>query len=312
MTTAIPVFLDCDTGIDDALALAYLLSAPKAKLVGIGTVSGNTTAKQAANNTLALLNVVNRVEMPVAIGRHDPIGDIYAGGAPEVHGVNGIGDVQLALPDVKVSTQTAPQLLVSLAHKYPGTLRVVAIGPLTNLQLALDLEPDLPNLISELVIMGGAVWEPGNITPYAEANIYHDPMAAERVLSTEGRWQVVLVPLDVTRQHCFTDEDAAVLAATGKPLDVALATMLTTYLDFYQSVSQVRSAPLHDPLAAAIAVDTVTASQIRDTAVDVDTTRGEQRGRTTATEHGPKVSVITAVAEDAAPLILAGVLAASM
>jgi purine nucleosidase len=128
----------------------------------------------------------------------------------------------------------------------------VATGPLTNLALALRREPGLPGLVRDVTVMGGAVRVPGNITGRAEANIAGDPAAAAAVLG--AAWPVTLVPLDVTLQHCFTEADRAALIATGTPLTTALAAMLTGYLDYYEPVLGERRVPLHDPLAAGIAV----------------------------------------------------------
>lgn len=311
MTSRLPLFLDCDTGIDDAIALAYLLGTPAAQLVGIGTVSGNTTAEQAGENTLRLLDLAGAADVPVAVGAHDHVSGPYAGGSPDVHGRNGIGDVALAESAAAPVTESAPAMLVRLARELPGQLRVAAIGPLTNIALALDLEPRLPELVAELVVMGGAVWEPGNITPLAEANIFHDPDAADRVLAADGPWEVTLVPLDLTRQHRFTDEHAAVLAAEGGALGGALSTMLSTYLGFYEGVDGVRAAPLHDPLAVAVAAGRLPGPVARRTGLRVDVTDGPGRGRTVPDPDRPAVAVLTSLADDAAPAVLAGVLAAT-
>src|SRR5688500_17300121 len=145
-TTSHPFYLDCDTGIDDALALAYLLAAPTADVVGIGTVSGNVSAAVGARNTLDLLQLAGHAHIPVALGAHDPLAGQFGGGAPWVHGDNGIGGVQLTTASAGLASESAAEMLVRLAHEHPGTLRVLAIGPLTNIAEALRLEPALPAL----------------------------------------------------------------------------------------------------------------------------------------------------------------------
>jgi len=299
-TPTIPLFLDCDTGVDDALALAYLLDVPHVDLVGIGTVSGNIDSTTAAVNTTALLGMCGRT-VPVAVGAHDPLGGVYGGGAPHVHGVNGVGGVDLPA-GVAAAEDPAAELLVRLARSYaagPRRLDVLAIGPLTNLAVALDLEPKLPELIGTLTIMGGAVWEPGNVSPVAEANIHNDAEAARSVL-TAG-FDLVLVPLDVTRQHRFDDADGDRFIAAGDPLRVALGTMLHRYIDFYETVDQVRRAPLHDPLAAAIAAGEVEPT-VRETALDV-VVDGAEHGRTVPAEQGPVVQVVVGADAAAADVI---------
>lgn len=299
-TPTIPLFLDCDTGVDDALALAYLLDVPHVDLVGIGTVSGNTDSTTAAVNTTALLGMCGR-SVPVAVGAHDPLGGVYGGGAPHVHGVNGVGGVDLPA-GVAAAEDPAAELLVRLARSYaagPRRLDVLAIGPLTNLAVALELEPRLPELVGTLTIMGGAVWEPGNVSPVAEANIHNDAEAARRVL-TAG-FDLVLVPLDVTRQHRFDDADGDRFIAAGDPLRVALGTMLHRYIDFYETVDHVRRAPLHDPLAAAIAAGEVEPT-VRETPLDV-VLDGAEHGRTVPTAQGPVVQVVVGADEAAADVI---------
>jgi purine nucleosidase len=299
-TPTIPLFLDCDTGVDDALALAYLLDVPHVDLVGIGTVSGNTDSTTAAVNTTALLGMCGR-SVPVAVGAHDPLGGVYGGGAPHVHGVNGVGGVDLPA-GVAAAEDPAAELLVRLARSYaagPRRLDVLAIGPLTNLAVALELEPRLPELVGTLTIMGGAVWEPGNVSPVAEANVHNDAEAARRVL-TAG-FDLVLVPLDVTRQHRFDDADGDRFIAAGDPLRVALGTMLHRYIDFYETVDHVRRAPLHDPLAAAIAAGEVEPT-VRETPLDV-VVDGAEHGRTVPAAQGPVVQVVVGADDAAADVI---------
>lgn len=304
-----PLYLDCDTGVDDALTLAYLLNHPGVALQGIGTVAGNTTARQGAANTAALLALAGRCDIPVAIGESAPREGGYRGGAPHVHGINGIGDVELA-EGAPASTEHAVAMLIRLAEAHPGALDVVAVGPLTNIARALELRPDLPQLIRTLTIMGGAVRSPGNITPYAEANIRNDPEAARIVLG--AGLEPTLVPLDVTLQHTFGDDDVRALHSTGSALHVALAEMLEPYLGFYERAGGARRAPLHDPLAAAIAAEEVAPTQTLAVPLTV-VLEGEERGRTVVDEAAPSapVRVVTAADGAAASLVRARILASS-
>lgn len=300
-TARIPLYLDCDTGVDDALALAYLLNAPGVDLVGIGTVFGNTAAAAAAANTTALLGMASRADVPVAVGARDPLAGAYDGGAPHVHGHNGIGGVDLP-PGVAPGAEAAADMLVRLAHEHPCTLHMLATAPLTNLALALELEPNLPDLVANLTIMGGAVWVPGNVTATAEANLANDAEAARIVL--RAGFRTVLVPLDVTLHHHFDDADADLLTDTGSPLHVALGHMLRHYIGFYESFGFGRRAPLHDPLAAAIAAGDVAATGVRETALDV-LLASENRGQTVAIDGPavPTVGVIVAADPSAAAVI---------
>ena len=253
-----PFYLDCDTGVDDALALALLAGHPDVTISGIGTVSGNTAAGQAARNTLDLLALAGRGDVPVAVGAHHPLDGTFGGGAHGVHGGNGIGGVELPTAARMAEGRAAVDLLLDLARQHAGDLRIVATGPLTNLALALRQEPELAGLVRDVTVMGGAVRVPGNVTGRAEANIANDPAAAAVVLG--AAWPVTLVPLDVTMAHRFTEDDRAALAAAGTPLTLALAAMLSGYFDFYEPLLGVRQVPLHDPLAAGIATGDLTPS----------------------------------------------------
>lgn len=308
MTTRSPVYLDCDTGIDDSLALAQLVSRVDVELVGVSTVSGNIDAARAARNTLDLLALLGRDDVPVAVGEHRPLTREYAGGAPGVHGRNGIGGVELPRATRPVSALDGPEQLIAAARAHPGRLHLIAVGPLTNLARALERAPGLPGLIGRLTVMGGAVWHPGNITPRAEANIHNDAEAARIVLTTD--WPITLVPLDVTTSHRMDAAAQGELAARGTVLHTALAGMLDYYLGFHETRHGERSCVLHDPLATMLATGQATATTVRRTGLDVGTT-GEDRGRTVAVEPGPghpAVDVVTEVAEPAGPQLLQSLL----
>jgi purine nucleosidase len=284
MTPNDPLLVDCDTGIDDALALLYLLGDPEADLRAVTSVFGNTYADTAAENTLRVLELAGRPDVPVAVGaRHNWRGNAHL--APHVHGSDGLGSIGLPAPAGSPSTEPADELIVRLARENPGRLHVLAIGPLTNLASAMLLDPELPDLVGHVTIMGGAVHHPGNVTPAAEANISNDPEAARMVL--RAGWDVTLVPLDVTMTEVLTEEHWHRLRAGAAPISRFAAGILQHYLDVYQrDVFGVRCAPCHDPLAAAIAVDDVSPVLAPTVAVDVDTGDGPARGSTIADTRG--------------------------
>lgn len=300
------LYLDCDTGVDDAVALALLLGRPDVEILGIGTVNGNTTAAQAAANTLAVLALAGRDDIPVAVGGHDPLGGEFRGGAGEVHGDNGIGGVELPPATHGPIDRTAADLLVDLARAHPGELHVLATGPLTNLAVARRAEPRLPELVADVTAMGGAVRVPGNVTPRAEANIADDPEAA--AIAVAAPWPMTLVPLDVTLDHRFTEGDRDALRSAGSPLLTALADMLGGYFDFYEPVLGVREVPLHDPLAAAVLLGIAKPADSPTLPLRVDDGAGPDRGRVVEDPAGRPVRVILSLAEPAAPAILAGLL----
>jgi len=301
------LYLDCDTGVDDAIALAVLLASPDVELAGIGTVSGNTSAGQAARNTLGLLALAGRDDVPVAVGEHDPLAGTYDGGATVVHGGNGIGGVDLPPPARGPIDARASDLLVELARARPGELQVLATGPLTNLARALLTEPRLPDLVAGVTVMGGAVRVPGNITGHAEANIANDPEAAAAVLAAP--WPVTLVPLDVTMRHTFEEADRDALRAAGTPLPVALAALLGEYFDYYQPVLGVRRVPLHDPLAAGIVTGELVPDEAPLLGLRVECGTGAERGRIVADPGaGHPTRVVFSLVRPAGPIIRARIL----
>ena len=312
----LPVYLDCDTGIDDAMAIAYLLASDHAEVLGIGTVSGNTSAKQAARNTLDLLGLAGRDDIPVAVGEHHFLGRPFHGGATHVHGANGIGGVVLPRSPRHPIAESAPELLVRLAHEKPGELRVIAIGPLTNLAAALRLDPGIAALVAEVTIMGGAAMVPGNVTPVAEANIHNDPDAAAAVL--EAAWPVTLVPLDTTMESLLDANDRDRLLASERPVARAIGEMLDTYFDFYVRVFGRRVSVLHDPLAAAVALGDLRLDSAPTVHVEIDTTDGPSRGQTVSDLRGrfrghpvterARTRIVLSVAEPFAPKLMAALL----
>ncbi len=317
-TSPIPVYLDCDTGVDDSLALAYLLASPAVDLVGVGTVSGNTSAAQAARNTLDLLDLAGHTRIPVALGSHDHLDHPYDGGAPHVHGENGIGEVDLPRAGAEIDPRTAVQLLIDLSHEYAGRLHVLAIGPMTNIAHALEADPSLPGRIAGVTAMGGAAMVPGNISPVAEANVYNDPQAAAALLAAD--WDVTLVPLDVTLEHTLSEQQRQQLLADERPFVHALGEIFDQYLDFYLPQYGERLSALHDPLAAVLAAGAFTPTIAPRVPVVVDTGTGPGRGQTIADLRGQRLGprdhdgirtrVVLAVDEPVSEHLVATILAA--
>jgi purine nucleosidase len=324
MTTArAPYYLDCDTGIDDALAIAYLLAAAAdessgIEIVGIGSVSGNVSAAVGASNTLDLISLSGRDDVPVAVGAHHPQGGTFRGGAPHVHGDNGVGDVEIAKSAASVADESAEELLVRLAHEHAGELRVIAIGPLTNIAAALRLDPTLPTLVKELTLMGGAALVPGNITPVAEANIANDADAAAEVFAAD--WFITMVPLDVTMTNVLLEHERQTLIDSGRPVAVAVGHMLDYYFEFYVGVYGHRASALHDPLAVAVALGEVSLKTAPVVRVLVDDTAGPGRGQTICDlrgiyngfpeQSGAHTRVVLELEENFAPTLLARLLTA--
>ena len=295
------VILDMDTGIDDAIAVLYLAAQPGLTIAAAGSVHGNTPASQAAANLLRVLALAGLPEVPVAVGAGRPlVRDPHF--ASEVHGADGLGNTNATPCPGIASAESAPAQIVRLARSAPGHYDLLATGPLTNLAVALILEPELPRLVRSVVVMGGAANASGNITPLAEANIWHDPEAARLVLAAP--WPVTMVGLDVTMRTILDEAAIATLAAgTSKKARFATA-ILRHYLDFYELISGRRACPLHDPTAAAVYANPGLVTESYEADVDVacsDDARGttvvdrRRGGRPTFVTRDPAVRVITAV-----------------
>jgi purine nucleosidase len=251
------LILDMDIGVDDAIALMYLSTRPNIGIAAVGSVHGNTDAVGAADNGLRLLQLCGLPDVPVAIGARVPLVRPGVLG-PEVHGDDGLGNVAataIAPATRRPAGESAAEQIVRLARERPGALDILATGPLTNLALALRLEPRLTDLIGSVVVMGGAANGIGNMNPVGEANIWKDPEAARMVF--EASWPLTMVGLDVTMRTQLDESAIARIAASDRPLARLTTAILRHYLDFYQTILGYdrRICPLHDPLAAGIAAD---------------------------------------------------------
>lgn len=268
------LILDMDVGIDDAVAIAYLATRTDAEIAAVGSVHGNVEAPLAAENALRVLETCGLPDVPVAVGSWRPLAQPLAT-AGWVHGDDGLGNTNQPPPRGRVSEEHAVDQLIRLVHERPGQLDVVATGPLTNLAAALVMDRELPRLVRSVVVMGGALHAIGNASPTAEANVFHDPEAAQLVFS--AGWPVMMVGLDVTMETRLETDDLDRLAGATTPHGRLVASILEHYVGIYARAFGRRVCPLHDPLAAGIALDPtlVTASLETDVRVElVGGTRG--------------------------------------
>jgi len=182
MSKKIPLLIDTDPGVDDALALLMAFADARHDVVGLTVAAGNVGLQHTTGNALKLCEVAGREDVPVFAGAADPL--VYpAEDAAHVHGRDGFGDVGLPPATRALEAEHAALAILRLSHQYAGELLLVALGPLTNIALALKLDPTLPQRIKRFVVMGGAINGHGNITPVAEFNIAFDPEAAHLVFS---------------------------------------------------------------------------------------------------------------------------------
>ena len=273
-----PLVIDVDTGIDDALALLYLCAHPEARILGVSTVVGNVSLAAATRNTRAVLALARRADIPVWPGAPAAI-SIQVKDASDIHGRSGLGHAVLPEPEEPARVQHAVEGIIAAARAHAGRLILVATGPLTNIALAVMREPELPRLVKRFVIMGGAYAAPGNVTPSAEFNIWHDPEAARIVFHAfggVGATPVIAIGLDVTRKTIIDENDVAAIASrwAGKPDGPALTRFLVdssrAYFERMEKIYGQRIFTMHDPLALAVALDP-TLVETRRATVDVET-----------------------------------------
>lgn len=273
------IILDVDTGIDDSLALLYLLASPEAQIIGIAATAGNVPTAQVAANTLALLDLAGADEIEVAAGADVPLA-VPLRTTEDTHGPQGLGYAELSVSTRPLSDRTAAQMWVDLARANPGSAIGLCTGPLTNLALALRIEPELPRLLRRLVIMGGAFNHPGNTTPTNEWNIHVDPEAAKEVFDAFSAAapdrRPLVCALDITESIEMRPEHLARLAeaahstpiervaagdapewrsAASNPIIRYLVDAVRFYFDFHDLYDLGYLAHMHDPFAAAVALD---------------------------------------------------------
>lgn len=240
------LIIDTDPGVDDAMAIFYAAAAPEIELLGLTTIFGNVTVDMATRNALRLVEAAG-LDIPVAAGASTPLELPPYKPSFHVHGDEGFGDVPAATPNGTAADESAVEFLCRMAREHKGELVVCPIGPLTNIAQAIQQDPDFVSNVKRIVLMGGSYREGGNITPHAEANIYHDPHAAEVVFASGAR--VEMVGLDVTHRILCTAEDFKEMAATAPTLGGMLQDMSHFYLEFYKSVGKLDGCSLHDPAA---------------------------------------------------------------
>lgn len=308
----VPLLIDCDTGIDDGLALLYASASPEAEIVAVTCTAGNVDARQVAENTRAVLELAGRTDVEVALGREVPLArDLVT--TPETHGPRGIGWAQLRPATMPLSHRHAADLIVAEARRRPGELTLVTLAPLTNVALAVLREPELPRLLRRLVVMAGAYGAPGNTTPVSEWNVHVDPEAAQIVFrawaSAIGRDasapRLLALGLDVTERARLLPEQVASLGrragtngdalearlrsadapAPANPLLRYLADSLRFYMEFHQRYDGFYGAFIHDPLVVAVALDP-TLVRTRPLAVDVEMAGAITTGQTVADWRG--------------------------
>ncbi|MGV8026973.1 MAG: nucleoside hydrolase [Anaerolineaceae bacterium] len=242
------VWIDTDPGIDDTYAIAMLLADPQIEIIGVSTVFGNVTVEKTTRNAKLLLEAAGKIHLPLARGAAIPL-YVPLDTSPFVHGANGLGDMPLPEPYMQESTLCAPQAIIEAILNNPHEVTLLPIGPLTNIAMAVILEPKIIDLVKDVVIMGGAVHCPGNITPAAEANFFHDPHAAQIVLS--AGWKVVLAGLDVCSRGLIPQQLLEKVGCGKSPLASYMKGSLPFFQNFLKLFEMGDTVTLPDTLASA-------------------------------------------------------------
>lgn len=272
------IIIDTDPGVDDALTILLALASPEIQLEALTVTQGNVTVEKGTRNALAVLELLSTSHIPVAQGTSLPlVGPLLA--SDLVHGKSGLGNAQLPEPNAKPVSHHAIDFLIERFLAEPGELSLFAIGPLTNVALAIRKEPRFAEAVKEMVIMGGAIREGGNVTPQAEFNIYTDPHAAHVVF--HSGIPITLVPLDVTHKTMLYADQIERLKKIDSPVSRFIVEATSDYVRFTEGKTGVPGCALHDPLtlATVIAPELLT---LEAHYVDVDISGGVSTGSTFA------------------------------
>ncbi len=290
------VIIDCDVGVDDALALILAFHSPELEVQAVTAVNGNVPLHQVVENIQKVLSLIRPQTKPlIAKGADRPLKGktIHA---RSVHGTSGLGGARIELREGEewweTSSLPAQELIPAMAAKYPDELTLVATGPLTNLALAVQKQPEAMRKLNGVVIMGGAVRTKGNITPSAEFNIFSDPVAADIVF--RSRLPMTLVPLDVTHRVSLTpqwmEEKIGVLP---NPFFQFLVEV-TGYDPIAKKFGNRELVFLHDPLAVGVVIDPSLVKKEK-IPIRVETEEGDRYGEIGEVKEGAEIDVCLGV-----------------
>jgi purine nucleosidase len=288
------IILDTDPGIDDALAILLALASPEIDLAALTVVGGNCSLTAATRNALDVLALANAAHIPVAAGVTRPLlrPPLFA---PETHGSGGLGYASLPPTPTSPVDEHAIDMLIRELLAAPGEVTLVAVGPLTNVALALRKEPRIIQAVRQVIIMGGALQAAGNVTPLAEFNIYADPHAAHIVL--HSGMPIVLLPWDITQHVQLTQADIDRLLRTTSPITSFIAEATRFYVEFHLQHFGFAGCSINDPAALAL-VFLPDMARLQPVFVDVEIASEMTLGKTVAdfmnvTGNPPNVHAVT-------------------
>ncbi len=272
------IILDSDPGIDDSLAILLALASPEIVLDGISTIHGNASTAQVTRNALAILELAKAGDIPVYKGCDLPLVKESLL-SPETHGNSGLGYAKLSEPQSRPQIKHGCDFLIESILSSQNEITLVAIGPLTNVAMAIRKEPRIVEKVKEVFIMGGAIQHAGNTTALAEFNTFVDPHSAHIVF--HSRMPITLTPLDVTYQCIFLKADLDRLLRIDSPITKFIADATRFYMEFHDEYQKIDGCVINDPMTLALTF-MPEICDYQELVVDVDISTGVGLGNTFA------------------------------
>ena len=243
------IIIDSDPGQDDAVAILMAIASEELDVLGVTAVAGNVPLALTEKNSRIIVELSGRTDIPVFAGCDRPLGRELVT-AEEVHGKTGLDGMDSSEPNVELQDKDGVDFIIeTLKSNNPGTITLCPLGPLTNIAMAMQKAPEIVARVQEIVLMGGAYFEVGNVTPAAEFNIYVDPEAAQIVFRSGA--PITVLPLDVTHQILTTKSRMNVIANIGNRAGREVANLTTFFERFDKEKYGTDGAPLHDPCVIA-------------------------------------------------------------
>lgn len=248
------IIIDTDPGIDDTIAICIAMNSPELSILGLTSIFGNTKGEITAQNALRLAELSKAEIISVARGSDSPLVIPFQSPGTIVHGEDGMGNTNQPSPKGSFINLSAAEFIAKSIHDNPGEVTLLTLGPLTNIALALRLNPNMVHQVKNIVIMGGVVANPGNMNPVAEANIYRDPHAAEVVFSSGC--PIVMVGLDVTHKTIITPSLLEEIYRVQNPVTTLIKQIVPCYQHFFDQYYHMSGAfYTHDPSVIAYVIN---------------------------------------------------------
>ncbi len=271
------ILIDTDTASDDAVALMMALRHPNIDIQAITVVAGNVPTKQGVQNALYTVELCGK-NVPVYAGLAKPL-VVELHTAQETHGDDGMGDIGLELSGRQPAEGHGVQVILDTVNAHAGDIDLVTLGPLTNVAVALTMDPTLTSKINHCYIMGGTSDNFGNVTAVAEYNIWADPESARIVF--ESGMQITMIGWDISRKYAvFEEDDVAAIKAFNTPLADFTVDIQGTVFEMVTTELGLTGFDFPDPIAMAVALDNAVIAESDTYAVTVDTSTGPSRGQT--------------------------------